>query len=302
MRSWHLADDLFWSSTDPDGWRDERVRLEASEIAVIGDSFAWGLGIDDRDFFGGRLRSPRAKAVGTIGYSMVQELLWMRELAPSLRGKVVVWLVYFGNDLHDNITPSLGRYRRPFVRQLDGTGEWEIVTRHISSEKWPLVPETHEDGVDYYRKLAELCSETLFADRVFSACSWVMRQGRDVCRAAGANLVVVSVPDSMQLSPEGTARLLGHGGDRGSFDPALPDRKLRAICERLGVPFVAGSKYFSATDYKDRDCHWNKVGHQRMADLLRDVYRARLWEPDQLEAREVAPSAFRAGVRDTGAS
>src|SRR5215475_14293585 len=68
-RSWHIADDVFWSSTDPDGWR-RMSRLGDSQMLVIGDSFAWGHGIDDRDFFATLLRSPRVKAIGANGYSM----------------------------------------------------------------------------------------------------------------------------------------------------------------------------------------------------------------------------------------
>ena len=285
VRSWHLADDVFWSSTDPDGWRDGRARLGESEMIVIGDSFAWGHGIDDRDFFARLLRTPRVKAIGANGYSMVQELLWMRELAHSLRGKVVVWLVYLGNDLYENLAPSLGEYRRPFVRQLDGTGEWEIVTRHINRRKWPLTPEVHLDGVDYYRKIAEICSETMFAERAFSASAWLMRQGRDLCRSAGAHLVVMSIPDSTQLTPKGREMLRARGGDPASFDPSLPDRKLRTICANLRIAFVPGAEYFRPADYKERDSHWNRAGHRRMADVLADVYRTRIWERD--ECRQV---------------
>src|SRR5262249_22355189 len=201
-RSWHIADDVFWSSTDPDGWRG-LSRLGDSQMLVIGDSFAWGHGIDDRDFFATLLRSPRVKAIGANGYSMVQELLWLRELESSLRGKVVVWLVFFGNDLYDNVVPTLRKYRRPFVRQINGSNEWDIVTSHITRDEWPLEFETGADDVDYHRKLAELCGETMFAERAFSACAWLIREGRAVCERAGAGLVVLSVPEATQLTPEG---------------------------------------------------------------------------------------------------
>jgi hypothetical protein len=82
------------------------------------------------------LASPRIKAIGANGYNMVQELLWMRRYAPQLAGKLVVWFVYHGNDLFDNLQPNVFQYRTPFVRERhDGRG-WEVVTEHVRRSPW----------------------------------------------------------------------------------------------------------------------------------------------------------------------
>ena len=55
---------------------------------------------------------------------MVQTLLWMERLKDRLAGKLVVWLVFYGNDLMDNLHPNFDRYRTPFVRSRDDGAGW----------------------------------------------------------------------------------------------------------------------------------------------------------------------------------
>jgi len=127
-------------TTDGEGWRG-RTELRESDIVVFGDSFAFGYGVDDKKFFAGLNPDVRIKSIGVNGYNMVQSLFWMERLSVQLTGKLVVWFVYFGNDLYENLQPNLERYRMPFVRSFNGTGDWEIVTSHINATKWPFSSE-----------------------------------------------------------------------------------------------------------------------------------------------------------------
>jgi hypothetical protein len=95
-------DGLFHMTTDSEGWRG-KTRLADSDLVVFGDSHAFGEGTDDAGYFGNLCREVRVKAIGANGYNTVQELLWIRELAPQLRNKVVLWLIFYGNDLLDNL-------------------------------------------------------------------------------------------------------------------------------------------------------------------------------------------------------
>jgi hypothetical protein len=101
----------------------------------------------------------------------------------------------------------------------------------------------------------------------------LLAQGAEVCRQAGARLVIMTIPDPLPLSEKGLARLYAHGADAKSFDPALPDRRIREICERLGLPFVAGKTYLAAQDYKEHDDHWNATGHRRVAEVLSQIHQ-----------------------------
>ena len=48
----------------------------------------------------------RIKSIGSPAYSLVHSLMWMERMAPLLEGKLVVWFVYNGNDLADNVYPA----------------------------------------------------------------------------------------------------------------------------------------------------------------------------------------------------
>jgi hypothetical protein len=272
VRTHYLADDVYPVTTDADGWRG-RSSIADSQVIVFGDSFAWGHGIDDENFFSNRTDTVKVKAVGSDGYNLVQELLWMRRLAPQLRGKLVVWFIYFGNDLYENLTPDMCGYRMPFVRPLNGTGTWEIVSSHVTPKQWFFAPRSNGNERDYYAKLAELCSRSFLSERAYPACEYLLREGRDLCRESGAELVAMTIPDITQMTSFGKAVLLKHGGDPNSFDADFPDRRFGEICGKLGIRLVRLKDHLSRADYKVGDCHWNAAGHRKVADLLAQLHR-----------------------------
>jgi hypothetical protein len=271
LQTLHGHPEVFQLTTGPDGWRG-RSTLENAEIVVFGDSFAAGFGVDDDQFFANLPGTPPIKAVGFGGYCLVQELLWMKRVAPSLKGKLVIWLVFYGNDLYDSLNPDMLGYRKPFVRERGASGEWEIVSSHLSPDRWPICGPARLAALHYLPRLADLCSETFLSARAYSACEFLLREGQKVCESVGADLVVMSVPEPLQLSPEGVDRLKRLGGDPTTFDERYPDRQVQAMCGRLGLPFVAGTSFLNAGDYLENDCHWNSRGHRRVADCLTNIY------------------------------
>jgi hypothetical protein len=273
LNTYALVDDLFRITTDADGWRVNTTRLVDSDLIVFGDSHAFGYGIDEKDFFANVDPEVRVKSVGVISYNMVQELLLMRELSRSLNNKLVVWFVFLGNDLLDNLEPSQFQYRTPFVRETDGPCQWEIVTSHVSPKPWPFVSRRYLE-VNYDR-LSKIYSPGFVADRAFAACEYLIVQGARICEGAGARLAIVTIPDPMPMSQEGLDVLSAHGADPKLFDPELPDKRIRAMCERLDLRFVAGKDFLELSDYKEFDDHWNKRGHRRIAGVLRCLQEER---------------------------
>ena len=262
-----VSDDAFRVTTDSDGWRSHSTRLAEADVVVFGDSFAFGFGVDDRHYFDRWTGNVRIKAVGTAGYSMVQPMLWMRRLQEELRGKVVVWLVYLGNDLDGNLHPFMSRYRAPFVRQNAGTGSWEVVTSHIRPEAWPF-PSRRTS----YENFVEICTDGFLAQRAFSACEFLIGQGRETCTAVGARLLVATVPD---LAPVVTRQFDAIAARRGiaeAIDLDLPDRRLAEICRRLDVRFVPLATHLEESDYLKTDGHWSPRGHRRFGELIRSLH------------------------------
>lgn len=283
LNTHHLMVDLFQLKTDEDGWRG-RHTLDESEVVVFGDSFAAGYGVSDHHLFANLTVTPKIKPIGIGGYSMVQALLWMERLAPVLQGKVIVWFIYYGNDLSDNLVPDLRGYRRPFVREDKTDGDWEIVSHHVTPEQWPIVTQGRMQGETDLPRLAQICSDTFLAERAYSACEFLIRTGQQVCTNAGAQLLVLPIPDASQLTPEGRDSLKALASDGNSFDPDLPDRRLETVCERLGLRFLAGASFLDTSCYKTDDCHWNEKGHRKISEMLTRLYH------EQKRTRQVEES------------
>jgi hypothetical protein len=256
-------EDVFRLVTDEDGWPGP-VSLAASEIVVFGDSFAFGFACDAGATFFGRAAGPRIKPIAAPGYNMVQELIWMERLAPALRDRLVVWFVYYGNDLYDNLTPHVGPYRAPFVREWGGPDRWEIVTAHVSPRRWTASVGRRRL---HSRVLAALHSPTPLATRAMAAVDFLLAEGAATCRRAGAHLAVLTIPSPETLSPAGLGRLAASQPDGPLLDLELPDARVSAACRRLGLPLVVGRRVFGREHFRP-DGHWNPDGHRRVADLL----------------------------------
>jgi len=260
-----LAGDPFHVVTDASGWRGT-TGLSDSDVVVFGDSFAFGYAMDDEDLFIRHAGTARVTAMGAPGYSMVQPVLWMERLGDRLADKLVVWMVYLGNDLYDSLRPSTDGYRSPAVRlPLDG-GDPVILTEHVREGK---IDFPRDRGVEAY---IEICSDGLLSRRVFAAAEYLIERGREACDAAGADLVVVSIPELSAAPRELLARELARGDAAERFDEELPDRTLAAICQRGSVGFVPLAEHMRPEHYLDVDWHWNRAGHRRVGRVIGDIH------------------------------
>lgn len=293
---WVLARDLdchvydmggnaFHFTTDADGWRIGGSGIERSDIVVFGDSFAFGHGVDDRSFFGWPSSECSVKSVGVPGFNMVQALLLMRRLQAILRGKLVIWMVYPGNDLDDNLGPAIQSRAAPFVFRDDQKG-WVVVNDHIRLGRvwwW-------DKGGRSYERFVKLCSNSHLADRAFSAFRFLVEQAKERTEQAAARLVVVCVPDLSRYVDRRLERTLEDTGVPPSFDRELPDRRMARICAETGVTYVSLSGVLKKRHYQWDDIHWNAEGHR----VVRSVMAALSAEDGNLDRRiEVLGKRFK---------
>jgi len=259
--------------TDAEGWPGT-ASVAASQIVVFGDSFAFGYAIDARSAFSQRRSAVSIKAIGAPGYNMAQELLLMRRYAEQLRGKLVVWFIYYGNDLWENLQPNMQDYRTPFVRSVNGTGDWEIVSNHVNGARW--WPYRWDDPLRANERFAGVFGSTFLTRRIYSACEFLITTGKNVCDEAGARLAVVSIPITLQLSSEQWQRRLSRLTRDSTLDANAPDRRIAGICSKLAIRFFAGKDLLNSEDYIPTEGHWNDRGHQRIATLLASLYQERV--------------------------
>ena len=258
---------IYELTTDEDGWRKGKNGIADNDVYVFGDSFAFGFGANDDEFFANLLLRPRIKAIGANGYNMVQELILMEKYAPLFKNKTVVWFIYHGNDLYENMTPNMRQYRMPFIREINGTAECEIVTSHVNPSYWSI-----NTKLDYYGKLAEICSDTPLSKRAFAACDYLIQRGKEICDRVNARLCIISLPDIIQIDTTRVVELAEKTYKNNSFDPDLPDKKLKRICQNHSVAFYTLKEYLTPDHFINKDVHWNREGNRRVAQLIKDIY------------------------------
>ena len=102
---------------------DPQDARDRPRVAVMGDSFTFGLGVADTETFVSLLNADEETAgsyvnLGVPGYSTDQEYLLFKEIGKSIAPDVVLLVVYLGNDLFDNQLPfpMQADHAKPFFR------------------------------------------------------------------------------------------------------------------------------------------------------------------------------------------
>lgn len=273
-------------SHGPEGWRRPEPPPPdgaAARVLVLGDSFTWGWGVGQGELFTDVIQrelSPRV-AVHNRGINAVgtaQEYLLLRaELARADWDRVL--LMFFKNDLHDNVKSKRGR--RPYF-ELVGD---ELVPRNQPaaplmsplraslahhSRVFQLVDLQNillREWLDDERPPAELRDDAELDERALPGADVTARllvEMRRACEAQGARFALVYVPHPSELA------------GFPSSDPQI--RAVRRWLERLaareGLVVVDLAPAFRAEARRGRrlvyphDEHWTPEGHRLAAELL----------------------------------
>jgi hypothetical protein len=104
----------------PSAWPDDR----RTRLLVLGDSFAFGEGVDLADRFDMLVqeRVPNLAVVnlGVMGYGPDQQLIRARPWKPTLRRGDVLLLLTYGNDFYDLARTRHGGRSKPWLQEVDG--------------------------------------------------------------------------------------------------------------------------------------------------------------------------------------
>ncbi len=229
-------------------------------LLVLGDSFTWGFGVDQRAMFTEVLERRLVRDgknweiinTGVVGWGNDQEYLFLIDEGLRYEPDIVLLAFYTGNDMTDNHQTSLELIRKPL-----------FINEQLVLTNMP-VPLPHES------------STPIRNEDPFGIKAAIIGAMKSVCDDAGIPFIVMqfghsydpdAAPEEEKLFADEIEKSLQErlpGLDRIMIDPEL---------DRRGYPL---DRLQAGLD----DLHWNAVAHRAVAGILYD----RLFAEDQLNA------------------
>ncbi len=263
-------------------------------IVALGDSIAFGVVPYRFNFLtilehrlNGRGRRVEVLNMGVPATGPTEYLsLFVTEglaLAPDL----VLVSFFIGNDFTDDFRKTRPLHTYSYVLTFL---RYVVRTRHVQESLFPgHGRRVYDDSAptfsdDVYLSLETARSQifrrdfTTFDAMVTQAVE-PLRRLKQICDGAGIELLVVMVPDEVQVDPALQQRVLaamGRGPD--DIDFARPNTILAARLARHGIGVLDLLEEFRRVErttrlYKPNDSHWNIAGNRLAADAI-DAYLA----------------------------
>ena len=260
-------------------------------MLVLGDSFTFGMNVQDSQAFPDRMASMLAPAggqqwkvlnAGVFGYGTDNEAAWLEEYGWQQKPTVVVVGFFVGNDVKDvmiGITKTVatadGRLVAADVsKQAMDRGEED---QSQGSSKSSGVRGWLENNSHAYLFLRSLWYNTLGKGKskaakltIFDAASFyrksippeiesgwdktfdILRKMQEACKAHGAQLVLVAIPTREQVYPKSWDEVKAQFAlNESDFDLTVPQQKLQAFATTRSIPYVDLLPAFKAKNSND---------------------------------------------------
>jgi len=268
IQTWMELDGKYRVTTGTDGWRGN-YSFKNCNTVVIGDSFVFGTGANDKDYFARQTESAKVKPLGVPGYGATQYLLLLKNLARELKGKLVIWFIFTGNDYREAIRPtSYGRHS-PFVFYDNETKSYKIRTDNVNPKKLPF---NFEKGYNTSMpELADLYYKNYLSDYAFGAFEYLAEEAKRHCEENGAKFAIATIPLCWVFDKQSARKITCHCSAPERFSPKYPDEQTAAICNRLTIPFRAGTNIFTRNDFLQNDFHFSPLGNRTTAALIDEL-------------------------------
>lgn len=262
------------ASTNSRGWRDDEVELDSRDrfrIVAVGDSFTFGVAVDQGDRFSELLErtDPRVEVVnlGVNAYGTDQELLVLEHEGLLYGPDVVLLLAFLTNDLEDIQYERRFSWPKPYfvledeqLRLVPPSKTWDVWVRSSS-----YLGELGMRPIDALLERSVKAEALRGVDAVQLFTALVERAQR-ASRQAGAEFLVVVV----------------RGGQALTDPPASHRRALDSLlaagipCLDLAGPFLAAGP---EADLFAPDGHWSRAGHLVVSEALLSELTTRGWLP-----------------------
>jgi lysophospholipase L1-like esterase len=266
---------------------DKKKATAKYRIAVLGDSFVWGIGINDEhrltEILERMLPYVEVLNFGTSGYSPVQYFLMLDDVI-EFQPDLVVIVFCLGNDFIDNVLYQRYRYYKPYA-VVDKNGKLKIKGYPL-----PNIKKFGFKNTSYFlgsALLGQLRNEYLLNNLIQKGLigftnnilhiddanlsplqrklkSKAIRINEALLRAIhntleenNVPLIVASAPTKREYNKN---RKYGHQG----YYPSV-ELELQRSANKLGIAFIPNVYKLNGKDFWVKDGHWNPLGHKKMA-------------------------------------
>jgi lysophospholipase L1-like esterase len=279
---------------DSHGFRNDEVAekkpADVYRIVILGDSVAWGWGVDQGDVYSALLaqRLNERRAVGkrfevvnaaVSGYGTAQELLLFRRIAAWAKPDLVL-LHYFDNDVGDNCGTWDYGAARPVLVPFDGT--WLVKNTpcplRLPKPREParlLRPAAGLWRAASYRLLVFRSLNRPGLARFFGRLGWWSIEPDTSIRLGGSSCIPATIGLIRRLNDEARAA----GANFAVVFDARQDNVAAGIadlaCLDLYPEFVRRNLRASDIRIPGSLGHFSPAGHLLMADLVGDFLTAR---------------------------
>ncbi len=270
-------------------------------VLVVGDSFVFGVGVEDTETFTALLPASLARDgieaeglnAGIPAFGVPDAESWFRRHGVALKPNLVVLAIFLGNDLVDaspdreeilivdgllvpaqssgGIKAWLHRHSHLFViikNLLEQPGFRPLRARLGLGEPWKTRTLREEFSV-YHESAGQELKPAI------DATDQALGRFVDLCGELGIEIVAVLMPSEVQIDPDRWhSSITGLGLDPAEYDPSVPTRVFQDLLARhdiptldLGPPFAAGLSRDPKLYFRF-DRHWTVEGHKLAAEEL----------------------------------
>jgi len=259
-------------------------------------SSACGYGVERSQIFADRLRDQLHVDLinaGVGGFEIIHQLHYFRSKGRELKPDLVVFALYLGNDLTNNLlweslpdgtlrrcdgTPPLPERHTP---KLVCLLKRSVLLRRLHHAVWGRF-ECHRVDTPS-REYLSLCTESLddSARQHYRKAQELILQLRDEVTASGARVLVVAIPPRSAVEEPSPETYAIEGQGRAVYDLLRPTREIDAFLRENHIDHLmltdalrADHQRLKTPLYFPFDGHLNALGHGCVAEHVRPFLAA----------------------------
>jgi lysophospholipase L1-like esterase len=229
-------------------------------ILILGDSFAFGYGVQDDESFPALLQARLGASAAVVnaghsGYDTRRELGYLGAYGERFRPTTVIVAFVLNDVLSNPGKVWFNAVPDGWLRYFPLRATANFLSYLIRNPQELFFKLGLNDDYDYTSRDALACLRPDGCTEDWRITERYLRDIAAAARKAGARPLIVHVPVKEEIAPTpGVA-----------YDPAGAERRLKAFGAAEGVPVVALRDALREVDYFPVDGHWTPEGHRRAA-------------------------------------